>query len=1522
MPQQAVELATQESVEASLISRASTLLADLKSRASSVRERAEQTRKDQEFKTELELIRLSQSDGTSVTVALAAQVETRKAKIVVADTPKYSATAESDDPEATSDPETSGEAPESPPDESENRDESDAAPVPESAVAQIFDVSSSLKRYEEAFRNAGIDLRAMTVPEAATRVRSSAIQETLIGAIDNWARGLDESESSLEDNPSSETVAGLSRQKLLAIASAADSSEWRRTVRTALERNDTAQLKELAVTDEARSQSPELIAWLGAVLRDGDEVDRAIAVLLEGQRNHPGDFWLNYELGKSYVRKGQNLEGLGFARTALGIRPENAGAMIALAVASSESGRQADALRLYRAVLAKNPRLFDAQTGLGLVAIQMADWDTAMAAYRAAIELKPGNGELYGALALALRSTQHYVEAADMAQKGVEVDPTNAQAHIYRGRVLEGLQIGGVSQNEAARAAYQKAIEFEPSNARAFYYLGYLRGTYLGDNGGLEDLRTAIQLDPQFAEPHAALGARLYDQKQYDESLAACEKAIELAPNSSIGYCSSIRPLVAKNQFSQAVANGRRAIALNPQDGIAYSLLGETLRRQGNNQEALEIGRRGLELAPNDWSVVALLAESLKSQGVSDQLAIYSQILEWAPESAVAASGLQSVLFQDKTLDLNRLRDLANKFPKSSQLLNGIAWTLATTRDEQGQYQHIDDAVRWAKTACELTNDDGTILNTLGVAYYRQGQWQAALDTLQKSHAKNRGEPSDVLFLAMAHQQLGDRPQSLDFYAQALTLRGTKNFDGETMSFYTETQRLLDPQREELETLLAREPDNAFIARELADLLLASTNRGWTVLQPKELKSEGGATLTLLEDGSILASGKNPDQDAYQLTANVGPRHITAIRLEVLPDSSLPQGGPGRYPDNGNFHLNEFRVLINGTPHKPGGITVSYAELEQYRHIIDGTIDANVWGSNGRPGKPNSAVIATDLQLGPDDTLTLELISSRATFARHNLGRFRLSVTDDPTAFDRDNTRFAAMKITDPWARLAAAHHVVGDQQALDKLLQQHSQAASLGLAKFLVESGKTALAAQRPNEALPQLAQARELVANVAAKHPASEWTVLQPAKLTSSGGATLTTLEDNSVLASGTNPWHEVYEFETQLKAGLLTAIRLEGLAHASLPHQGHGRANNSGTILTEFEAAVAANGEATEWRSIQFGGAWADHTQPGSVVEGAIDGNSGTYWTTDGNRRRENRVAVFALATPFEHAEGTRLRIRLRHESHAGAHVFGRFRLSVTSDPNAIEAARVNNDLKTSGLAELEMTFGNVYGQLGQFDQATTAFSKSLDLANDREARMKIVQAASAYDGVLEKLAEPRSKNAAFHDALARHYQASGNLVAARAAAATARPLYEQQLAAEPENFLGRQDSCRVAADGGRGGRALDSPRTDRDEVRTRGDADAAERRLDPGRWRKPSGGKLPPRDEDRPEVDHGVPVGGVDGCQPATSGTGTRCPRQLWCHLEFSGHKSAGKQRLPTPPNSISHRGLLLREIPDQQKRLEH
>ena len=81
----------------------------------------------------------------------------------------------------------------------------------------------------------------------------------------------------------------------------------------------------------------------------------------------------------------------------------------------------------------------------------------------------------------------------------------------------------------------------------------------------------------------------------------------------------------------------------------------------------------------------------------------------------------------------------------------------------------------------------------------------------------------------------------------------------------------------------------------------------WQALRPERVESAGGATLNILSDGSVLASGKNPMADTYTLAARTSLKAITGVRIEALGDKSLPQGGPGRDPE-GNFFLSDFDI--------------------------------------------------------------------------------------------------------------------------------------------------------------------------------------------------------------------------------------------------------------------------------------------------------------------------------------------------------------------------------------------------------------------------------------------------------------------------------------------------------------------------------------------------------------------------------------------------------------------------------------
>jgi hypothetical protein len=172
----------------------------------------------------------------------------------------------------------------------------------------------------------------------------------------------------------------------------------------------------------------------------------------------------------------------------------------------------------------------------------------------------------------------------------------------------------------------------------------------------------------------------------------------------------------------------------------------------------------------------------------------------------------------------------------------------------------------------------------------------------------------------------------------------------------------------------------------------------WVILDLQSPKSQGGASLSRLDDGSFLADGKDVDFDTYTFTARTTFKGITAIRLETLADDSLPRKGPGR-ADNGNFALTDFRVTATGKDGKAVALKLvnPRATFEQKGLPVAAAIDGDKksgWAVDPEVGQDHAAVFELDTPLNGETflTFTLEFKNNK----KHAIGRPRLSVTTQP----------------------------------------------------------------------------------------------------------------------------------------------------------------------------------------------------------------------------------------------------------------------------------------------------------------------------------------------------------------------------------------------------------------------------------------------------------------------------------------------------------------------------------------------
>ncbi len=286
----------------------------------------------------------------------------------------------------------------------------------------------------------------------------------------------------------------------------------------------------------------------------------------------------------------------------------------------------AEAERLAKEILDKDPNHVEGHILMGSVLFAQNNRDEALARFNHAVELDPKRIESYMSLARFYIVTKDPANAEGTFKRALSINNSSALTHTEYGKYL--IQTNHLNE---AEIELQKAVEVEPSNYNSRFVLAsfYLVNRRL--DKAEEAYKALADLDKDKPESQAVLGDFYSAVNRLDDAVRIYQDILTKNPDYKQGRYRLGEIMLM--QGDTKAANDQIDVVLNkdPGDRQALLLRARTRARSGQAEglkAAIEDLKEVLKQEPNSKVGLYFMAQSNFSLGLIDQARVFASDLE------------------------------------------------------------------------------------------------------------------------------------------------------------------------------------------------------------------------------------------------------------------------------------------------------------------------------------------------------------------------------------------------------------------------------------------------------------------------------------------------------------------------------------------------------------------------------------------------------------------------------------------------------------------------------------------------------------------------------------------------------------------------------------------------------------------------------------------------------------------------------------------------------------------------------
>ena len=262
----------------------------------------------------------------------------------------------------------------------------------------------------------------------------------------------------------------------------------------------------------------------------------------------------------------------------------------AVAQVMHQSNLEAGLPRLQAEIARQKPELPEFYMELGDALQRSGRSEEAAAAYRVAIEKRPGSALFQARLAQPLRALGKSQEPLDAMLKAVQLDPSHAE-NWYHLALLQS----DLGDKPAAVASFRKSIELDPEFADSRNGLGAVLAAMGQGQEAEAQYRAALSIRPALQSAHGNLAYLLANRGDMAEAIVHFERAGDSAFN-QLSYGIT---LARMNRLVEARVHLEKSLQADATQPLAHEVLGGLLDAAGRVPEAMAHYRDAIRLRPD-----------------------------------------------------------------------------------------------------------------------------------------------------------------------------------------------------------------------------------------------------------------------------------------------------------------------------------------------------------------------------------------------------------------------------------------------------------------------------------------------------------------------------------------------------------------------------------------------------------------------------------------------------------------------------------------------------------------------------------------------------------------------------------------------------------------------------------------------------------------------------------------------------------------------------------------------------------